>query len=98
EDRPRVDDARPADDARSAHAAFPGAQLPALERRGAAVGIGFGFSTVVSGEDDNCVIEFAHLFELLEHEADVVIHLLHASFVAPPVLAPGLTDHAHVLV
>ena len=39
-DRARLDVARPADDQRSAHAAFPGGQLAALEGRGAAVGEG----------------------------------------------------------
>ena len=35
------------------------------------------------------------VLELLEHEADVVVHLLHAGFVDAPVLAAGLADHGH---
>ena len=97
-DRARLDDARPADDHRSAHAAFPGAQLAALERRDAAVREGDGLGAVVGGEHDDGVVELAHVFELLEHDADVVIHLLHAGFVDAPVLAAGLAHHGHVLV
>ena len=84
----------PADDARCAHAAFPGGELSALERRGAAVGEGDGLGAVVGGEDDDGVVELAHVFELLEDEADVVVHLLHAGFVDAPVLAALLADHA----
>ena len=40
----------------------------------------------------------AHLLELLQHEADVVVHLLHAGFVDAPVLAAGLTHHGQILV
>ena len=95
-DRARLDDARPADHARSAHAAFPGGQLPALERGDAAVREGLGLGAVVGGEDDDGVVELAHVFELLEHDADVVVHLLHADFVDAPVLAA--LDAQHVLV
>ena len=42
---------------------------------------------VVGGEDDDGVVEFAHVLKLLEDEADVVVHLLHAGFVDAPVLA-----------
>ena len=94
---PGPDDARPADEQRCAHAAFPGAQLAALERRGAAVREGDGLGAVVGGEDDDRVVELAHVLELLQHDADVVVHLLHAGFVEAPVLAAGLADHASVL-
>ena len=40
----------------------------------------------------------AHLLELLQHVADVVVHLLHAGFVDAPVLAADLADHVVVLV
>ena len=83
---------------RRAHAAFPGGQLAALEGRGAAVREGDGLGAVVGGEDDDRVVELAHVFELLEHDADVVIDLLHAGFVEAPVLAAGLTHHAQVFV
>ena len=38
----------------------------------------------------------AHVLDLLEDEADVVVHLLHAGFVDAPVLAAGLAHHAQV--
>ena len=72
--------------------------LRALERGDAAVGEGDGLGAVVGGEDDDRVVELAHVLELLQHIADVVIHLLHAGFVDAPVLAAGLADHGHVLV
>ena len=96
--RARLDDARPADDHRRAHAAFPGVHLRALERRDAAVGEGEGLGAVVGGEGHDGVVELAHLLQLLQHVADIVIHLLHAGFVDAPVLAAGLADHGHVLV
>ena len=61
-------------------------------------GIGDRLGAVVGGEDDDGVVELAHLLELLEHVADVVVHLLHAGFVDAPVLAAGLADHRHVFV
>ena len=79
--------ARPANDHRSAIAAFPGLALLALERRDAAVGEGDRLGAVVGGEDDDGVVELAHVLELLEDVADVVVHLLHAGFVDAPVLA-----------
>ena len=98
QDRAGLDVAWPADDGRSAHAAFPGGQLAALEGGGAAVRVGDRLGAVVGGEDDDGVVELAHVLKLLEHVADIVIHLLHASFVDAPVLAALLTDHVHVLV
>ena len=88
----------PAHDQRSAEATFPGLTLLALEWRDAAVGEGDRLGTVVGGEDDDGVVELAHVLELLEHFADVVIHLLHAGFVDAPVLAPRFADHRHILV
>ena len=43
------------------------------------------------------LLSLAHVVNLLENEADVVIHLLHAGFVDAPVLAARLTDHGLVL-
>ena len=57
-----------------------------------------GLGAVVGGEDHDGVVELAHVLQLLEHDADVVVHLLHAGFVDAPVLAAGLTHHGHVLV
>src|SRR5215208_2386276 len=53
--RARPDDARPADEERCAHAAFPGGQLAALEWRGATVREGDGLGAVVGGEDNDRV-------------------------------------------
>ena len=89
--------ARPAHDHRGAVAAFPGLALLALERGDTAVGVGDRLGAVVGGEHDDGVVELADVFQLLEHEANVVVHLLHAGFVDAPVLAAGLTHHGHVL-
>ena len=86
-DRARLDVARPADDARHAITTFPSLALLALERRDAAIGVADRLGTVVGGEDDDRVVQFAHVFELLEDVTDVVVHLLHAGFVGTPVLA-----------
>src|SRR5262249_12951298 len=97
-DRARPDDARPTDHHRGTHAALPGGQLPALEGGGAAVREGDRLSAVVGGEDDDRVVGLPHVIDLLEHEANVVVHLFHTSFVDAPVLAAGLTHYGHVLV
>ena len=89
---------RPADEHRRPHAAFPGGQLAALERCCAAIGEGDRLGAIVGGEGDDGVVELAHLLELLQHVADIVVHLLHAGFVDAPVLAAGLADHVQVLV
>jgi hypothetical protein len=86
----------PAHDHRRAHAAFPGGQLAALEGGGAAVRKGDVLGTVVGGEEDEGVVELAHVLQLLEDVADVVVHLLHAGFVGAPVLAAGFTHHGLV--
>ena len=92
-----LDVARPAHDHRRAVAAFPGLALLALERGDAAVREADRLGAVVGGEHDDGVVELADVFQLLENDADVVIHLLHAGFVDAPVLAAGLSDHGHVL-
>src|SRR5207249_10468484 len=88
----------PADDARSAHAALPGRQLPGLEWGDAAVREGLNLSTVVGGENDDGVVELAHVVELLEDEANVVVHLLHAGFVDTPILAAFGAHHLQILL
>ena len=93
----RLNVTRPANDAGSAHAAFPGVHLRALEGRGAAVGEGEGLGAVVGREDDDGIVELAHVLELLKHVADVVVHLLHAGFIHAPVLAARLTHHGQIL-
>src|SRR6185436_195540 len=98
QDGARLDFARPANDTRSAHAALPGGQLATLEGRVATIGVGDHFGAIVGGKDQNRVVELAHVFEFLDHIADVVVHLLHAGFVDAPVLAAGRPYHRHVLV
>src|SRR5262249_7224975 len=97
-DPARLDHTGPTDHHWGAHAALPSGQLPTLEGRGAAVRESNGFSAIVGSEDDDGVVGLPHVVELLEHEADVVVHLLHAGFVDAPVLAAGLTYHGHVFV
>src|SRR5271155_3151452 len=78
---------RPADDLRSAVAAFPRFALLALERRDAAVGIADRLCAIVGGEDDDRVVQLAHVLQLLQYVADIVVHLLHAGLVEAPVFA-----------
>src|SRR4051812_20601051 len=48
---------------------------------------GKDFRTVVGGEDDDGVVIFAHVFDLLHDEADVIVELRHTSFLfRPPIL------------
>ena len=53
---------------------------------------------VVGREHHDRVVELAHILQLLQHDADIVIDLLHAGFVEAPVLAAGLADHGLVFV
>src|SRR5262249_55080910 len=77
-------DARPADHRRGAVAAFPSLAFLALERRDAAIREADRLGTVVSGEYDDSVVGLAYVINFLQHEADVVVHLLHAGFVDAP--------------
>ena len=95
--RARLDVPRPAHDARRAIAALPRLALLPLERRDATVGERDRLGAVVGGEDDDGVVELAHVLQLLEDDADVVVHLLHAGFVDAPVLAAALAEHRLVL-
>ena len=88
--RPRLDVARPADHHRGAVAAFPGLAFLALERRDATIREGNRLGAIVGGEDDDGVVELAHRAQLIEDNADIVVHLLHAGFVDAPVLAAPL--------
>ena len=72
--------ARPADDARHAEAAFADRALGVLERRHAAIRPGEHLGAVVGGEDDDGVVGFADVVEVLEQGADAVIDLRHAGF------------------
>src|SRR5262249_9768332 len=92
-----LDDPRPTDDRGGPVTAFVSFALLALEWRHAAVRIRDRLGTIVGGEDDNRVVELADVFQLLEDDTDVVVHLLHTSFVDTPVLAALLTDHGVVL-
>src|SRR5262245_54848897 len=93
----RLDDARPADDQRCAVAALPRAALLTLERGDATIRECGGLGSIVSGEDNDGVAGLAHVVELFEDEADIVVHLLHASFVGAPVLATALAEHGLIL-
>src|SRR5262249_38440475 len=97
-DRARSDDAGPADDCRSAVAAFPGFAFLASEGRDAAIGASYRLGAIVRGEHDNGVVGLSHVVDLLEHVADVVVHLLHAGFLDAPILAANLAEHGQVLV
>ena len=74
-DRARLDVPGPSDDHGSAIAALPGFPLLSLERRDAAIGEGDRLGAVVGGEDEDGVVELAHVLELLDDVADVVVHL-----------------------
>ena len=97
EDGSGLDDAGPADDAGGAHAAFPGGEFTGFEGGDAAVGVGLDLGAVVGGEDDDGVVELAHVFEFFEDDADVVVHLLHAGFVGAPVFSAFGADHVFIL-
>ena len=88
----------PADHHRRAEAAFPRFALLSLERRHATIGKGDRLGTIVGGENDDGVVELPHVLELLQHVADVVVHLLHAGFVDAPVLAAAFTHHVQIFV
>src|SRR4029077_10042107 len=77
-DRARLDVTRPAGDARHAEAAFADSTFGVLERRHAAVRPGEYFRAVVGAEDDNGVIGFADVVQVLQQGADAVVQLRHA--------------------
>src|SRR5215208_5819674 len=52
-----------------------GGELVGLEGCNAAVREGLGLGAVIGCEDYDGVVELAHILQLLEHVADVVIHL-----------------------
>ena len=87
----------PAHDHRRAVTTFPRLALLALEWRNATVGEADRLGAVIGGEDDDGVVELAHVLQLFQHIADVVIHLLHAGFVDAPILAARFPHHGHVL-
>ena len=93
----RLDVSGPTGHHRDSHAAFPGGQLAAPEWRDPAVRVGDDLGPVVGGEDDDGVVELAHGLELGQHDADVVVQLLHTDFVDAPVLAALRTQHRQVL-
>ena len=79
-DRARLNLARPADDGGHAEAAFEHGALGGAERRHAAVGPSEDFRAVVGGEDDDGVVGFADVVQVLQQRADVVVQLRHAGF------------------
>src|SRR5262249_49340762 len=88
--------ARPEDHRRGAAAAFPGLAFLALEWGHATVREADRLGAVVGGEDDDSVVGLAHVVDFLQHEANVIVHLLHAGFIDAPVLAARLAHHGHV--
>src|SRR5947199_9888880 len=67
------DMAGPAQNSRHAKAAFHDCPFALRERRGAAIGPGEEFGTVVGGEADNSDIVLSKRLHLLHHHADSVI-------------------------
>ena len=82
----RRDVAGPAQDAGNTEAAFEDRPFGLRERRVAAIGPGEEFGAVVGGEDDDGVVVLADVLELLEHQSDVVIELVHAGFLFRPAI------------
>ncbi len=82
----RRDLAGPAQDARHAEAAFDDRPFALRERRRSAIGPGEEFGAVVGGEHDDGIVVLAHIFELLQHQSDVVIELGHAGFLFRPAI------------
>src|SRR4029077_8456873 len=81
---------RPTNNTGSPHTAFPSREFSTSEGCHATVRVGYVLGAVVGGEDDDGVVQLAHVLELLENVADVVVQLLHAGFVDTPVLAARL--------
>ena len=88
-DRARLDDgpasARPA--ARACR--LPRCHLSALEGGDAAVGEGDGLGAVVGGEDDDGVVELAHVLQLLEDEPMLSSICFMPASLTPQSLPPG---------
>src|SRR5882672_6537957 len=76
--------ARPADHRRDAETALHDRALGLRKRGLPAVRPGEDLGAVVGGEDDDGVVVHAAVLQLLHHDADVVIHLLHAGLVDGP--------------
>jgi hypothetical protein len=95
-DRPWLDMPRPTDHHRAAVPAFPGLAFLTLERGHTTVGKRNRLGAIVAREGDDRVVKLAHVFQLLEHDANIVVELLHAGFVDPPVLAAPFAQHCLV--
>src|SRR3984885_7063314 len=78
--------AGPADERRYAEAAFEDRALALRERRLPAIRPGKYLGAVVGGEAPDGVVIHAHVFQLLHHDADVVVELRHARFVDGPAI------------
>src|SRR5262245_20045534 len=77
-DRARLNLAGPADESRYPEAAFEDGALGRLEWRHATVWPGEDFCAVIGGEDDNGVVGFADILQVLHQRADIVVQLSHA--------------------
>src|SRR5262249_41844809 len=95
-DRARFDLTGPANDGWHAEAAFIAGALGRLERGHAAVRPGEHLGTIVRREDDDGVVGFAHVVDVLEQGADAVVQLRHAGFLKAIVRAVVL--HRFVFV
>src|SRR5208337_5074317 len=80
----RRDMTGPASDRGHAEAAFEDGSLGLREWRLTAIGPGKHFGAVVGGEHDDGVVVLTHVFQLVHHDADVVVHLGHAGFFFRP--------------
>src|SRR5262245_48070760 len=52
--------------------------LVALNGDHSAIGPGEDLSAVISGKDDDRVVRFTHVFDVLEESADAIVKLRHA--------------------
>ena len=73
---------RPTDEQGRPHTSFPGGELAAPERSDTTIRLGDGLSAIVGGEDHDDVVQRAHIPQLFQQVADVVVQLLHTGFVA----------------
>src|SRR4029434_9231916 len=77
-DRARLDLARPAYDARHAETTLAHSALGVLEGGHAAVGPGEHFGAVVRGEDDDRIVRFTPVVQMLQPRVDTVVQLRHS--------------------
>src|SRR5271167_2328904 len=69
----------PADDGGNTEPAFENSAFSGAERSHSPIGPSKHFGAVVSGENNNRVVSFADVVEMLKNGPDAVVHLSHAS-------------------